>query len=78
MRRLSNVSRAATAVVCALVLAVGVGACGEDGKTTPERCPQLPIFDIQSAGVPSVNSDCVTQPGDAISGVISDAGAGGS
>ena len=80
MRRLPTVSGAATAVSCALVLGTMLGACGEDGKTAPDRCaePPLPIFDIQQSGAPSVDNPCVSKPGHAISGINSDAaGAGG-
>lgn len=51
-------------------------ACGEDGKTAPEKCndPPLPIYDIQMAGEPSVDNPCVTKPGFAISGITTDPG----
>ncbi len=59
----------------ALLLGVIV-ACGEDGKTAPERCsdPPLPIYDIQAAGQPDVDNPCVTKPGFAISGTTTSVG----
>jgi hypothetical protein len=80
MRRLRNVSGTAKAAVCALLLAAALPACGEDGKTAPERCadPPLPIFDIQRAGAPHVENPCVTQPGFAISDIVSNDAAAGS
>jgi hypothetical protein len=64
------------AAVC-LALLLGVStACGEDGKTAPDKCndPPLPIYDIQQAGEPSVDNPCVTKPGYAISGTTTSAG----
>lgn len=54
-------------------------ACGEDGKTAPERCsdPPLPIYDIQAAGQPDVDNPCVTKPGYAISGTTTSPGGTG-
>jgi hypothetical protein len=80
MRRSSTVFGAAAVGFCSLVLATALSACGEDGKTAPEKCaePPLPIFDLQLAGAPSVDNPCVTPPGHAISGVNTDAaGSGG-
>jgi hypothetical protein len=51
-------------------------ACDEDGKTTPERCPELPLYDITrsvggappSAEVGAGGDDgCVTRVGHAVS-----------
>jgi hypothetical protein len=61
------------AVVCVALLFGATTACGEDGKTAPDKCndPPLPIYDIQQAGEPSVDNPCVTKPGYAISGITS-------
>lgn len=69
-------TRPVTGLATAGLLLVLASACGEDGKTAPERCaePPLPIFDIQGAGAPNVDNPCVTAPGFAISGTISESG----
>jgi hypothetical protein len=75
----------ACAVLGALLLASGVAACDEDGKTAPARCadPPLPIFDIQNAGAPAddnarYNDDdalpCVTEVGHGVGKPIEVAG----
>ena len=52
-----------------LVLATASG-CGEDGKTTPSDCPQLPIYDIQGGAQGFDDpADCVTDVGHAVSSV---------
>lgn len=74
-RRLSGSAKAA---LCLALLAAAASACGEDGKTAPERCldPPLPIYDIQAAGEQGDNP-CVTKPGYAISGTTSGGTSGG-
>lgn len=77
MKRVGTHSARAAAALGLLGLVVTVVACEEDGKTVPERCRELPLFDIQSAGAPAddneslVGSDpekpCVTKVGHAVS-----------
>lgn len=68
-------------VLGAALLALGALACGEDGKTAPERCadPPLPIYDIQDAGAHAVDNPCVTPIGHAVTegGSSSSGGSGG-
>jgi len=76
MSRLRILSGTARAVAGLALLLGAASACGEDGKTAPDKCkePPLPIFDIQLAGAPNVDNPCVTQPGFAISGTTTSAG----
>jgi hypothetical protein len=86
MSRHRSFPNRARVVLGALLLASGVTACDEDGKTTPARCSELPIFDIQNAGAPADDNaryndaeglPCVTEVGHAISKPAELAAAGG-
>jgi hypothetical protein len=77
MKRFGTFSGRAAAVFGVLAVVATAVACEEDGKTVPERCVDLPLFDIQAAGAPAddnaslVGSDaenpCVTKVGHAVS-----------
>lgn len=77
MKRIGSHSARAAAALGVLGLVVTVVACEEDGKTVPERCVELPLFDIQSAGAPADDNahlegndpekPCVTKVGHAVS-----------
>ena len=71
------------AVLGLLLIAVASSliACDEDSKTAPERCadPALPIFDIQTAGVPTDDNaqyPCSTKIGHSVSSIGSPSSAG--
>ncbi len=83
MSRSLSLPGRALALLSAAVFTLGLIACGEDGKTAPERCadPPLPIFDIQSAGAPADDNaryndagelPCVTEVGHGVSGPAGD------
>ena len=64
-----------------IAVASNVIACDEDSKTAPERCadPALPIFDIQTAGVPTDDNaqyPCSTKIGHSVSSIGSPSSSG--
>jgi hypothetical protein len=55
-------------VLGVLLLAAGIAACEEDGKTVPANCPKPPLYDIQGGGDGKLvdPDDCITDIGHAV------------
>ena len=87
IRRFPDWAKAAAGALAFVGAAAAAVACDDDGKTTPTRCADLPIYDIQSAGVPGddnaryVGDDpahpCITVVGHAVSSIGTETETGG-